>query len=44
VSSLGAEPDYDRGTIDPGGVRPFRVDEPLLWLLGLFKIIEKKGT
>jgi hypothetical protein len=44
VSSLGAEPDYDRKTIDRGGVRPFRVDEPLLWLLGHFKIIEKRGT
>ncbi|MGQ0778062.1 MAG: zinc ribbon domain-containing protein [Pseudonocardiales bacterium] len=44
VSSLGAEPDYDRKTIDEGGVRPFRVDEPLLWLLGLFKIIEKRGA
>ena len=44
VSSLGAEPDYDRKTIDPGGVRPFRVDEPLLWLLGLFKIIERRSA
>ncbi|MGH3533129.1 MAG: TRAFAC clade GTPase domain-containing protein [Pseudonocardiaceae bacterium] len=44
VSSLGAEPDYDRKTIDSGGVRPFRVDEPLLWLLGLFKVIEKRST
>jgi hypothetical protein len=43
VSSLGAEPNYVRKTIDPGGVRPFRVDEPLLWLLGLFKIIEKRS-
>lgn len=44
VSSLGAEPDYDRKTIDRGGVRPFRVDEPLLWLLGLFKVIEKRAA
>ncbi|MDQ3152486.1 MAG: zinc ribbon domain-containing protein [Actinomycetota bacterium] len=44
VSSLGAEPDYDRKTIDAGGVRPFRVDEPLLWLLGLFKIIEERSA
>ncbi|SDC89461.1 TRAFAC clade GTPase domain-containing protein [Actinokineospora iranica] len=41
VSSLGAEPDYDRKLIGAGGVRPFRVDEPLLWLLSLFKIIDK---
>lgn len=44
VSSLGAEPDYDHKTVDRGGVRPFRVDEPLLWLLGLSKIIEKRGA
>lgn len=44
VSSLGAEPNYDDKTIDPGGVRPFRVDEPLLWLLGLFKIIGKSSA
>ncbi|QUH03377.1 zinc ribbon domain-containing protein [Saccharopolyspora erythraea] len=43
VSSLGAEPDYDGKRIDPGGVRPFRVDEPLLWLLGLFRIVERSG-
>ncbi|MFD7657201.1 zinc ribbon domain-containing protein [Actinosynnema sp. NPDC059797] len=44
VSSLGAEPDYDRARLDAGGVRPFRVDEPLLWLLGLFKIIDQGGA
>jgi hypothetical protein len=44
VSSLGAEPDYQRNTIDRGGIRPFRVDEPLLWLLGLFKIVEKSAA
>jgi hypothetical protein len=44
VSSLGAEPDYVGGIIDPGGVRPFRVDEPLLWLLGLFKIVETRSA
>lgn len=44
VSSLGAEPDYDEGRVDPGGVRPFRVDEPLLWLLGLFKVIDRSGS
>ncbi|MEU6261908.1 zinc ribbon domain-containing protein [Saccharopolyspora shandongensis] len=41
VSSLGAEPDYGRKQIDPAGVRPFRVDEPLLWLLSHFRIIER---
>jgi hypothetical protein len=41
VSSLGAEPDYANKLVDHGGVRPFRVDEPLLWLLGLFGVIER---
>lgn len=44
VSSLGAEPDYLSNQVDRGGVRPFRVDEPLLWMLGLFKIIDRRGT
>ncbi|HKS48322.1 MAG TPA: zinc ribbon domain-containing protein [Amycolatopsis sp.] len=43
VSSLGAEPDYDRNRVDAGGVRPFRVDEPLLWLLGLFKVVARSN-
>jgi len=33
VSALGAEPDYRRSLVDPGGVRPHRVADPLLWLL-----------
>lgn len=33
VSALGAEPDYDQGRVDPGGVRPHRVEDPILWLL-----------
>jgi hypothetical protein len=41
VSSLGAEPDYAGNRVDPRGVRPFRVDEPLLWLLSQFKIIDR---
>jgi hypothetical protein len=41
VSSLGAEPDYAGNRVDPHGVRPFRVDEPLLWLLSQFKIIDR---
>jgi hypothetical protein len=39
VSSLGAEPDYVRNTVDPGGVRPHRVDEPLVWLLSRFDVL-----
>jgi hypothetical protein len=33
VSALGAAPDYAAGVVDGAGVRPFRVEEPLLWLL-----------
>jgi len=33
VSALGAEPDYENSTVAPGGVRPRRVDDPVLWLL-----------
>ena len=40
VSALGAAPGL-RATavVDAGGVRPFRVDEPLLWLLHRFGVI-----
>lgn len=40
VSALGAAPDYARAVVDDAGVRPFRVEEPLLWLLarlGVFR-------
>lgn len=43
VSALGAAPDYAAGTVDAAGVRPFRVDEPLLWLLNRFGVIERSG-
>jgi GTPase SAR1 family protein len=33
VSALGAEPDYAQGQAAPGGIRPHRVEDPLLWLL-----------
>jgi ABC-type dipeptide/oligopeptide/nickel transport system ATPase component len=33
VSALGAEPDYEEGTVAAGGVQPHRVEDPLLWLL-----------
>lgn len=33
VSALGAEPDYDRRKVAPGGVRPHRVEDPILWLM-----------
>jgi hypothetical protein len=33
VSALGAEPDYNLAQVAAGGVRPHRVEDPLLWLL-----------
>jgi hypothetical protein len=33
VSALGAEPDYASHAVAAGGVRPHRVEDPLLWLL-----------
>jgi len=42
VSSLGAQPDYVGQVIDPRGIQPFRVDEPLLWLLSLLGVVPRK--
>ena len=33
ISALGAEPDYVTGKVALGGVRPHRVEDPVLWLL-----------
>jgi hypothetical protein len=33
VSALGAEPNYEDFTVAAGGVRPHRVEDPVLWLL-----------
>jgi hypothetical protein len=41
VSALGAEPDYASREVDAGGVQPFRVEEPLLWLLRGFGVIDR---
>lgn len=38
VSALGAEPNYETSTVAAGGVRPHRVEDPVLWLLS------KSGT
>jgi len=38
VSALGGAPDYDRDVVDRG-VHPFRVEEPLLWLLHRFRVL-----
>jgi hypothetical protein len=39
VSSLGAPPDYQQRRVESGGVRPHRVDEPLVWLLSRFGVV-----
>jgi chitodextrinase len=41
VSALGAEPDYPRYEVDPGGVRPHRVEDPVLWLLSKKGVVRK---
>ncbi len=43
VSALGAPPNYTTKEIDPGGIRPHRVDEPLVWLLGRFGVVPVGG-
>nr|WP_221381714.1 zinc ribbon domain-containing protein [Actinoplanes polyasparticus] len=42
VSALGAQPDYASGEVDRNGIRPFRVAEPLLWLLSQFDVIPRQ--
>ena len=44
VSALGAAPDYAAKEVDAGGVQPFRVEEPLLWLLQGFGVIDRSRT
>ncbi|MER7205942.1 hypothetical protein ABT340_02670 [Streptosporangium sp. NPDC000239] len=39
LSALGGEPDLGTGRVGPGGVRPYRVEDPLLWLLYRFGIL-----
>ena len=39
VSALGDAPDYARDVVNDRGVRPFRVEEPLLWLLHRFRVL-----
>jgi hypothetical protein len=41
VSALGAAPDYATDTVNTRGVQPFRVEEPLLWLLSRFGAIDR---
>ena len=40
VSALGAEPDYESGQVAVGGVRPHRVEDPVLWLLSKTRTVK----
>ncbi|GAA0469579.1 hypothetical protein Ade02nite_32560 [Paractinoplanes deccanensis] len=44
VSALGAEPDYAEGSVHPTGVRPDRVEEPLLWLMHKAGLVPRVTT
>lgn len=44
VSALGAQPNYDTAEVDRNGVHPFRVDEPLVWLLSRFGVVPTQGA
>lgn len=44
VSALGAPPDYVTKVVHAGGVQPFRVEEPLLWLLHRFGVIDRSRS
>ncbi len=39
LSALGGVPDTRAGRVGPGGVRPYRVEDPLLWLLYRFGML-----
>jgi hypothetical protein len=41
VSALGAEPDYAATRVDSRGIRPFRVADPILWLLAGEGVIKR---
>ena len=40
VSALGAQPDYSYGRVAAGGVRPHRVEDPILWLMSKAKMVK----
>jgi len=43
ASALGSPPDYASATIDPRGLLPHRVTEPLLWLMAESGFIQRRG-
>jgi hypothetical protein len=42
VSSLGRPPDYANNTVAAGGVKPLRVEDPLVWLLSLYRLVPRR--
>jgi hypothetical protein len=44
VSALGAEPNYENATVNPRGVHPDRVEEPLLWLMFKGGMVPRTGS
>jgi hypothetical protein len=44
VSALGAQPDYADARVAVGGVRPHRVDDPVLWLMSKAKMVKPVKT
>jgi hypothetical protein len=44
VSALGAQPDSKNAHVAAGGVRPHRVDDPVLWLLSQAKTVKAVKT
>ncbi|MEV8631805.1 hypothetical protein AB0395_09125 [Streptosporangium sp. NPDC051023] len=44
LSALGGVPDTRAGRVGPGGIRPYRVEDPLLWLLYRFGMLAGRAT
>lgn len=44
VSALGSPPNYATKEVDRRGIRPLRVDEPLLWLLSRLGVVDRITT
>jgi hypothetical protein len=42
LSSLGRPPDYENLRVARGGIRPIRVDDPVVWLLSLYRLVPRK--
>lgn len=42
LSALGRPPDYENLRVARGGVHPMRVDEPVVWLLSLYKLVARR--